>query len=159
MTGRRQKAIFFTNIRYFIDMENYEDKRAEDRPVIPDALRNSRCKRRNTILAVLVALLVAMSLTCPDEAKHNAAVNREVKIMITDMPSENDAWGAIGNIMASGIASLAVDQMLDVEDYVFFSTGTMRYGDRSRMVSFGIFNHVFTFDSEYIRQSEEKEED
>lgn len=122
-------------------------------PVVPAVLRKGRRTRRNVILAVLALLLIIMSLTCPGKDAHKAAVSEEVKEVVNKMAEDDSPWGVIGGMMVSGMAAIAVDQMLDVDDYVFFSIGSVHYGDRSRAVSFGIFNHVFTFDSEYVRQS------
>lgn len=136
------------------DRESASDE-ALDTPVIPAGLRKGRRTRRSIVLIALCILLAAMSLTCPGEDAHKDAVNREVMKTIDKISDNNGSWGIISNIMASGIASIAVDRMLEVEDYVFFSIGSIHYGDRSRTVSFGIFNHVFTFDAEYIGRSEE----
>jgi len=137
------------------DVEENED--AADRPVIPAGIRKGWRTRRNVVLAVLCLLLVAMALTCPGKDAHKDAVSNEVRKTVGEMQEQDMPWGVIGDIMMSGIASMAVDQMLVVDDYVFFSTGSIHYGDRSRTVSFGIFNHVFTFDAEYVRQAAERE--
>lgn len=123
-----------------------------DRPVFPPSMRKGRHTRRKIILAVLALLLVVMALTCPGKETHKDAVGKEVERTISSMSGDGGSWGVIGDMMMSGIATFAVDQLLDVEDYVFFSIGSIRYGDRSKAVSFGIFNHVFTFDAEYVGQ-------
>lgn len=138
-------------------MGNNDDTVTCGRHVVPAALRNTRHKRRKIILGVLVALLIIMSLTCPGAAEHKEAVSHEIREMTADVTEDDNPLGMFGKMVVSEMATLAVNRILDVEDYFFFSIGTIHYGDSSHTVSFGIFNHVFTFDAEYIGQSMDEE--
>lgn len=99
-----------------------------------------------TFLVVAVLAVILLALTCPKPEDHRQAVKDEVKAMIDNAPDDTGLFGSFGKMLVSGIADMALGQMLDVDNYVLFSVGKIHYGNSSHTVSFGILNHVFTFD-------------
>ena len=99
-----------------------------------------------TCLVVAVLAVILLSLTCPKYEDHRLAVKDEINAMVSNAPDETGLLGSLGKMLVSGVADLALGQMLEVDNYVLFSVGKINYGGSSRTVSFGILNHVFTFD-------------
>ena len=113
------------------------------------------CGTVSLIAAAIVALiLLGLSMTCPDRQDHEEAVSNEINTFINqsaDNPS--DGWEAIGRMFASGIAEMAVSQMLDYHNYVLWSVGEVHYAGKTKTVSFGILGHVFTFDADDLQRA------
>lgn len=70
------------------------------------------------------------------------SVNREIDSRV-DAESEYAGLQALGSMLGSGLIGLALDNMLTVDDYLVCSIGTVTVRGESRVVSFGILNHVF----------------
>ena len=113
------------------------------------------CGAASLIAASIVAIiLLGLSMTCPDRQEHEEAISNEINTFINqsaDNPS--DGWEAIGRMFVSGIAEMAVSQMLDYHNYVLWSVGEVHYGGRTKTVSFGILGHVFTFDADDLQRA------
>lgn len=111
------------------------------------------------IIAVLFGIMV---LTCPEKQDHEEAIQNVARQWVDN--KVHDMLGGFGfdegivpEIVGKFIAKLtgggtdfAVSEFLDVKNYVVCSVGTINVGGKDRMVSLGIFGHVFTFDEEDI---------
>jgi hypothetical protein len=51
-----------------------------------------------------------------------------------------------------------LDQRLKVNNYLIFSTGITRFQGTTKRVSFGILNHVFTFDEDELKEAIHEDE-
>lgn len=111
-----------------------------------------------SVAAVAVAVLV-LAFTCPGREQHRDAVASEINSAVGDVSGASGAFGILGDAFMSGIVSMVVGRMLDVDNYLVFSVGTIHYGGKSRAVSFGILNHVFAFDAGYLQKSLENGDD
>ncbi len=107
------------------------------------------------VTAIIVVLVIAFALaaTCPTREQHCDAVASEISQAISQSSGQSGFWGMFSNIFASGVVNMAVGQFLDVDNYYLFSIGTINIEGKSRAVSFGILNHVFTFDNDYIKEA------
>lgn len=103
------------------------------------------------VIAVVIAF--ALTVTCPSREQHCEAVAGEISAAISQSSGASGFWGMFSNIFASGVVNMAVSQFLDVDNYYLFSIGTINIEGKSRAVSFGMLNHVFTFDNDYIQQA------
>ena len=112
-------------------------------------------------ISVLLVLLVAAVVTCPNKQAHkeammaaiNEKIDEELKTDDEDMQGLSVLFGAIG----SGIAGRIVDNRLVVNNHFLWSTGKIRDFDGNyRMASVGVFGHVFTFDKEDIDKAIEE---
>ena len=88
-------------------------------------------------LAVIVAVLVAMVITCPKEAAHYDAVSTSLS------EKSSVAKPIVKYVLDKGVKSLVT-----VKDYFLFSVGSYDLNDKNGVVSLGIFGHVYTFTGE-----------
>ncbi len=103
------------------------------------------------VLLCVVLLFLGMVMTCPSRAMHEETVGREVKtVMEHEMMASDNPYLALGGLFSPLLADLAVGRWLEVDNYLVASVGTVRYKGETRVVSLGIFNHVFTFDAEDV---------
>ena len=92
--------------------------------------------------------------TCPDKEAHSAALKDLVNQVITsELSGEEDAGLVMfGSMIGTGLGGLVIDNMLNVEDYLVCSIGTVTYDGETQVVSVGLLNHVFTIDEEKAAQ-------
>ncbi len=137
----------------------------------PQAKRSGCSKILLGVLVVIALALFTLAATCPSRQDHQEAVKAEVNRLLEKATegSDNDFFSAFGKMFTTSITSMAVDQMLDVHNYVLWSVGEVHYAGHTKKVSFGILNHVFTFDADdlenamkgstSIKESEESSEE
>lgn len=109
------------------------------------------------ILYTLLALLILGGIcvaTCPDKEAHSAALKDLVnQVITTELSGEEDAGLVMfGSMIGTGLGGLVIDNMLNVEDYLVCSIGTVTYDGETQVVSVGLLNHVFTIDEEKAAQ-------
>ena len=115
------------------------------------------------ILAILFATMV---FTCPDRRDHEAAIQEVTKAWVGDKVDDNlssitGIGGAFGDLINKAIKELTgfgtdkvISSYLDVKNYVVCSVGRMSIGNsEEKMVSLGVFGHVFTFGKEDIEKA------
>lgn len=85
-------------------------------------------------LAIIVAVLVAMVITCPKEEAHYDAVSTSI--------SEKSS---VAKPLVKFVLHRGVKSLVNVKDYFLVSIGTYNLNDKNGVVSFGIFGHVYTF--------------
>ena len=115
------------------------------------------------ILAILFATMV---FTCPGRQAHEAAIQEVTKAWVGDKVDENlgaitGVGGVIGDLINKALKELTgfgtdkvISNYLDVKNYVVCSVGRMSIGDnQEKMVSLGLFGHVFTFGKDDIEKA------
>ena len=120
----------------------------------PQAQKRSGCSK--WLLGILVCVALAMftlAATCPAKQDHQEAVKEEVNKLLEKATDSDDFFGAFGKMFTTSITSMAVDNLLDVHNYVLWSVGEVHYAGRTKKVSFGILNHVFTFDADDLERA------
>lgn len=135
---------------------NGQFREAGSRPAAPVRhRRHSGCAVLLGITGlVIVAMFVGLVVTCPTPDKHREAVTEEVnRIVERASDSNNDAWGMLGNMIASRLVGVVIDHALHVDNYMVCSVGRVHYKGKDKTVSFGILNHVFTFDADDIERA------
>ena len=119
------------------------------------------------IAALILAILFAtMVFTCPDRSAHEKAIQEVTKQWVGDKVDENlngitGMGGMMGDIINKIVkqitgagTDMAISNYLDVKNYVVCSVGRMSIGDNEeKMVSLGVFGHVFTFGKEDIEKA------
>ena len=119
------------------------------------------------MVVLVLALLVAMFVTCPNEENHRLAVMQlcsevvQTKVEESEINKWLNATGidlgeskqllleATGN-MSSGVF---VNNLLRVDDYYLFSVGRMKVQHNEYIVSVGVLNHVFTPSKEMVSEA------
>jgi len=119
------------------------------------------------IAALILAILFAtMVFTCPDERAHEKAIQEVTKSWVDDKVDENlsgitGVGGAFGDLINKALKELTgfgtdkvITKYLDVKNYVVCSVGRMSIGENEdKMVSLGVFGHVYTFGKEDIEKA------
>lgn len=115
-------------------------------------------KKLLLFILILVAVAGVCVVTCPDKAAHSEALKDLVNTALTEElaegVSETDAgFVAFGSMLGTGIAGIVLDNTLKVENHFVCSVGTITYAGKTKIVSIGILNHVFTADKEDFKQA------
>ncbi len=115
---------------------------------------------------ILVILFATMLFTCPDRQAHEAAIQEVTKEWVGDKVDENmgaitNVGGVFGDLINKALKELTgfgtdkvISKYLDVKNYIVCSVGRMSIGNNEeKMVSLGVFGHVFTFGKEDIEKA------
>lgn len=147
---------------------SYGDAQSSQRPPsIPDTPQRKRGCTPWLVAALILAILFAtMVFTCPKRSDHEAAIQEVTKAWVGDKVDQNlDAitgmGGVFGDLINKAIKQLTgigtdqvISKYLDVNNYVVCSVGRMAVGDgEKKMVSLGVFGHVFTFGKDDIEKA------
>lgn len=111
---------------------------------------------------VFIGAILLFAMTCPDKTSHQEAIRDSISQAYNDKVnesmSEEDAsnelvqgFAMLGNMFVDKIVETVLDTKLSVKNYVLFSVGTIYHDGKSKTVSFGILNNVFTYDKEDIK--------
>lgn len=108
-------------------------------------------------ILILVAVAGVCVVTCPDKASHSEALKDVLNTAITEELSDSGDSDAgfimFGSMIGTGIGGLVIDNMLKVDNHFICSIGTMTYDGKTRVVSVGIMNHVFTPGEEDLKEA------
>lgn len=123
----------------------------------PVAEKPAKPRKSHTALWVTLALLAVLSIilaiTNPDKDDHCRAITKVSRTWMTETVNDLGGTGIIGGIVKVGSTQLirtAINQFVDVDNYVLFSMGYIDTGAEKSRVSLGILGHVFTFDKNQI---------
>ena len=135
-------------------------------PVQEQPKKKSGCTPWLIAGLILAILLATMVLTCPGRADHEAAIQEVTKAWVGDKVDENlgeitGIGGVFGDLINKALKELTgfgtdkvISNYLDVKNYVVCSVVRMSIGDgEEKMVSLGLFGHVFTFGKEDIEKA------
>ena len=135
-------------------------------PVQDEVKKKSGCTPWLIAALVLAILFATMVFTCPDRQDHEAAIQEVTKAWVGDKVDENlgnitGMGGVFGDLINKALKQLTgfgtdqvISKYLDVKNYVVCSVGRMSIGNNEeKMVSLGVFGHVFTFGKEDIEKA------
>ncbi len=121
---------------------------------------------RGWIIAAVVAVIFAVfAITCPNSEKHEDAVKSEARAFVNETidqvnGSENSLLGSILSMGQKYLTGKALDTFMEtsfhVDNYFVCSVGRIELMGKSKMLSFGILGHVFTFSKEDLALALEK---
>ncbi len=110
------------------------------------------------IILLLIVLVVVAVFTCPSKEMHNTAIMEETDEMLSkeladgsDSPFEK-GLAKIGSAIGSSIMGVMLNSMLTVDNYVICSVGKITLEDETQVVSFGMFNYVYTNVPEQLKK-------
>lgn len=124
----------------------------------------------NKILVAIILVLavaLAMVVTCPDKQAHQEAIINEVKAAVTayieDETKEDDKSDSekralanvvsdFGVLVASQLADYHLDANLEVDNYFVISVGTIEIDEKKTPVTIGAFGHIFVLFSEKMHK-------
>ena len=107
-------------------------------------------------ILVLTAIAGVCVVTCPDKEAHTEALKEELSDILTEELSRGGNkpdMVMLGSIIGTGFGGLVIDNMLKVNNYFVCSIGTVTLDGKTRVVSIGVLNHVFTPDKKDIEKA------
>ncbi|GEM_PF-770669 len=107
---------------------------------------------------ILVIVLGVLAVTCPSRQEHKDAISQSTHQWVNEkMAAVDEQWGGLASVLTGAIEwvsgqgiDFVVDQYLDVDNYGVCSVGRINVGDKSKIVSLGVLNHIFTFDKDDV---------
>jgi hypothetical protein len=121
-----------------------------------------KVKRMKKILWLVVLLLVAllMVVTAPAEEKHKEAMMEAVKAYVDEEAAErgfaDNGVTRLGKSVVVQAVKTALNSKLRFDNYYLFNMTRVRIGGEDKMLSLGLFGHVFTFDKDMLRENLEE---
>lgn len=117
-----------------------------------------RIKKLGIATLVLAVLAVILVVTCPDREDHQEAMKAVITNVLDDeisvLPSKyEEVLSKFGLPVAGKVVDVVMKHKLIINNYYLFSTGEVHYKGESKLVSFGILGHVFTFDEDDLREA------
>ncbi len=125
-------------------------------------------------LVILAAVVVGGVVTCPDKKAHKEALADTFAEYASYKIDENKDNG-LSDVLNEGLKALrkvggdkvveaTLSQFLEVDNYYVLSIGRLKQGGEKKLISIGLFGHVFTPTSSMIDhalkgQKDQKEEE
>jgi len=144
----------------------YTTPQVPPRYPIQEEKKKSGCTPWLIAALILAILFATMVFTCPSRAAHEAAIQEVTKAWVDDKVDENmgsitGVGGVFGDLINKALRELTgfgtdkvISKYLDVHNYLVCSVGRMSIGQgEEKMVSLGVFGHVFTFGKEDIEKA------
>lgn len=114
---------------------------------------------KNTLSFILViAIILVGVMTCPQKEAHKDALMKLVDSALDSElykranTEEEKGFAMIGSFLGSGIAEIFLDKKLLVDNYFVLSVGRIVFEGEEKIVSVGLFNHVFTEDEKALKE-------
>ena len=110
------------------------------------------------LLIIVVAIALAGVMTCPQKEAHKDALMKLVDSALDSelykraYTEEEKGLAMLGSFLGSGIAELFLNKKLLVDNYFVFSLGRIVFEGEEKVVSVGLFNHVFTEDENTFKE-------
>ncbi len=121
-------------------------------------------KRYSTLSLILLVAIVLSVVTCPDREEHKVAIKQKVNTAVNEtinsnlLDNDKTSLGSLIIYLAGGpiISTLALtvfDSQLHYNNYFAFSTMLLTIKGEEKIVSLGVFGHVFVgFDSDDLKK-------
>lgn len=121
-------------------------------------------KRFSTLSLILLVAIVLSVVTCPDREEHKVAIKQKVNTVVNEtinsnlLDNDKTSLGSLIIYLAGGpiISTLALtvfDSQLHYNNYFAFSTMLLTIKGEEKIVSLGVFGHVFVgFDSDDLKK-------
>ena len=135
-------------------------------PVQDETKKKSGCTPWLIAALGLAILFATMVFTCPERQDHEAAIQEVTKAWVDNKVDENlgsitGIGGVFGDLINKALKQLTgagtdkvINKFLDVQNYVVCSVGRISIGNNEqKMVSLGVFGHVFTFGEDDIEKA------
>ncbi len=107
------------------------------------------------LIVLLVAVGLTLMATCPEREAHMEAVKSVTTSVVNsemDQSGIDGAIASIGTALGVNVVDAYLKNNLVIRDHTFYNVGTINYEGEPRIISVGIFNHVFTIDEETARE-------
>ncbi len=115
------------------------------------------------VVIIILAVAILMTQTLPDKKAHKRAMMKAVSEYVDEKAEENGFHSNVitnlGKSVVNFAAATAIDAKLKVNNYYLFNTTSVRLKGEDKLLSIGLFGHVFTFDKEMLREALEEGEE
>lgn len=93
------------------------------------------------VLLILIAVLLLLAVTCPKREDHKDAIK---DALVEDDIGSTNALAFLGIVVKKGIMNLYLGSHLKIHNFIFFNVGVIKDNGKSKVVSIGLLNHVYT---------------
>ena len=114
--------------------------------------------KKTLSIIIIIAIALVGVMTCPQKEAHKDAIMKLVDSALDSelykraSTEEEKGYAMIGSFLGSGIAELFLENKLLVDNYFVCSVGRIVFEGEERIVSVGLFNHVFTEDEDAMKE-------
>lgn len=114
--------------------------------------------KKTLAFIVFIAIVLVGVVTCPPKDAHQDALMKLVNVALDTELSKNTSseeekgWALLGSMIGSGIAELVIDKKLVIDNYFVCSIGRIVFEGEEKVVSVGLFNHVFTMSEDKLKK-------
>ena len=145
-----------------IEADNLKEYERKFRQNVDDYLNkkasSDSIKKRKSIIVLLcmAAFIVVAIITCPDRQAHKDAIVVMINEAVAErsnLGEEDAGWALLGQSIVQEATEWALDGGLKVKNHFVCSIGKFYTGSEEKMISFGIFGHVFTFGRKALREN------
>jgi len=120
-----------------------------------EPVKRPSCFKRLLLIFVflIIALLIAMAISCPDEEKHKAIIKEKITLALEKSAGRNAnlfgvGVGMVRSLMEEPIVDEIINDLIDFHNYVIFSSTTINTEGKDRNISYGAFGRVFTMNED-----------
>ena len=107
---------------------------------------------------IIIAIVLVSIITCPQKNEHKVALMNLVNVALdTELSKkvsseEEKGFALFGSIIGSEIAEYVIDKKLMIDNYFVCSFGRVVFDGDEKVVSVGVFIHVFTMPEDKLKE-------
>ena len=108
-------------------------------------------------LVIVVLIAFVMAMTVPDKKAHKSAMMKAVKEYVDEEAANrgfaDNGLTRVGKNLVVKTIEEVLSNKLRVTNYFLFNTTHIEMKEKDKLLSVGMFGHVFTFDKEMLRDA------
>ena len=108
-------------------------------------------------LVIVLAIAILMALTVPEKKEHKQAMMKAISEYVdeeaTNKGIADNGITRVGKKMVVKVIESVLSSKLEETNYVLFNTTHIKMEDKDKMLSVGMFGHVFTFNKDMLRDA------
>lgn len=108
-------------------------------------------------LVIVVVIAFVMAMTVPDKKAHKSAMMKAVKEYVDEEAANrgfaDNGLTRVGKNLVVKTIEEVLSNKLRVTNYFLFNTTHIEMKEKDKLLSVGVFGHVFTFDKEMLRDA------
>ena len=108
-------------------------------------------------LVIVLAIAILMALTVPEKKVHKQAMMKAISEYVdeeaTNKGIADNGITRVGKKMVVKVIESVLSSKLEETNYVLFNTTHIKMEDKDKLLSVGMFGHVFTFNKDMLRDA------
>lgn len=110
-------------------------------------------------LVVVIAAFLLLAFTCPDKQAHQDKIKVTMSSLVEEQlnkeatSDEEKGFALLGSLFATKMVDIAMEQKLNVNNYIVCSIGEVTFEGKTHYISFGILNQVFVLGKDKMKQA------